>query len=611
MGCPQSLKSRRCAITSWSATPEQRQQLHAIVLHAYRDWAALARLLLYRLDRNLSAIVSDGRGMDEVVFEVIGAAERDGWLRELVAQMREDRPDDPELRSWTLAAPPAEQAGSQGSPDRARRVAGVMSFDLDELRGLVQLALDVADDGVEPASAVYTDPTFESVEIRGRTATFSARFPSSYRRIILRVEGDNSGQEAGRQQFIYQAGRAREASSHPRITRLLTSGYTRSGYPFVTQLIDQETTTNVRPLPVEKVIDIGAKLADAVSYAHSVGATFGIIEPSDILLTADDDPVLSFPSLPMFAEPVHGGTTHEARDVHGLCAALFSMLPEYRPAGGQGSTPLVALDTQARELLLFGMQPESQLRPTAAVLHDRLNTLKRNSAGALDDISMSARFTVRARGNSDSTDIVITGGDLFAEQSDIVVAFSDTFDTATEDAVVITSSSIQGQLIDRVYQGSVAALDRDLAQALSAKPVSATERRSEKTRGKLKRYRIGTVAVLEPAGDGRRIFAVAVSHMDNNFIARSSYGFLQASLTGLWAEIRRNGGRPVAMPIIGAGLSRVDVSLDPLLQEIITSFSRETQAQPVCSELRIIVLPSDLTSVDILAAASSVRGLRA
>lgn len=579
------------------------------MVHAYRDWHGLAMLLSYRLDRNLSSIVSDGRRMEEVVFEVIGAAQRDGWLRELVAQMREDRPDDDGLRSWALAALPADRAGNEGPPDSPRRVVGVLSFDLDELRGLVQAALDAAEDGAESASGAYTDPTFESVEIRGRTVTFSARFPSSYRRIIIRVEGDNSPQEAERQQFNHQAGRAREASSHPRITTLLTSGYTRSGYPFVTQLIDQETTPYVRPLPVDKVIDIGAKLADAVSYAHSVSATFGVIEPSDILLTADDDPVLSFPSLPMFAEPVHA-TSHEARDVHGLCSALFSMLPEYGSAGGQGSAQLVTLYGQARELLLSGMQPESQLRPTAAVLHDRLNTLKRNSAGALDDISMSARFTVRARGNSATTDIVITGGDLFAEQSDIVVAFSDTFDTATEDAVVITSSSIQGQLIDRVYRGSVAALDRDLEQALSGKPVSATERRSEKTRGKLKRYRIGTVAVLEPEADGRRIFAVAVSHMDNNFIARSSYGFLQASLTGLWAEIRRGGGRPVAMPIIGAGLSRVDVSLDPLLQEIITSFSRETHTQPVCSELRIIVLPSDLTSVDILAAASSVRGLR-
>src|SRR6185437_16109976 len=235
MGCPQSLKPRRCAITSWSATSGQRQQLHAIMLHAYHDSAALAMLLSYRLDRDLSSIVSEGRRMEEVVFAVIGAAEREGWLPELVAQMREDRPDDPELRNWALAALPAERAGSQASPDSPRRVAGLMSFDLDELRGLVQVALDVAEDGADSGSGAYTDPTFESVEIRGRTVTFSARFPSSYRRIILRVEGDNSVQEAGRQRFSLEAGRAKEASSHPRVTRFLTYGHTSSGYPFVTQ----------------------------------------------------------------------------------------------------------------------------------------------------------------------------------------------------------------------------------------------------------------------------------------------------------------------------------------------------------------------------------------
>lgn len=565
------------------------------MLRAYRDRHALAELLSLRLNRVLASIAPNGRGMDEVVFAVIYAAEGGNWLQELVAGMLEDRREDRDLQRWAEAAMPAPQ-----------RPPGPISLDFDELRRVIQETLDATENDTAESGGAYTDPAFESLQIRGSTVTLSARFPGSYRRITLRIEGRELTQGSERQRFSDEAAQAREVSSHPRVMRFAGHGFTGSGYPYIAQLIDQETVPYVLPMPVEKVIDIGAKLADALSYAHSAGAVFGIIEPNQILLTADGEPVLSFPSLPMFAPPAGTEFAGESRDVHGLCSAISAMLAEPPLADSQDPAGRISLSLQARDLLRSGMQTERRLRPTAAVLRDQLNTLKRNAAGTQNDITMSATFTIRSRASLDVTDVVVTGGNLFAEQSDIVVAFSDTFDTAIEDGVVISSSSIQGQLIDSVYDGDVKALDRALEQALPARPV-ATERRRAKALGKLKRYRIGTVAVLE--AQDRRIFAVAVSRMGNDLVARSSYEFLQQSLDGLWAEIRRNGGRPVAMPIIGSGLARVDVNLDSLLHQIMTSFSAETRSKPICIELRIIILPSDLASVDIVGAASSALGL--
>ncbi|MFF3656343.1 macro domain-containing protein [Streptomyces olivochromogenes] len=103
---------------------------------------------------------------------------------------------------------------------------------------------------------------------------------------------------------------------------------------------------------------------------------------------------------------------------------------------------------------------------------------------------------------------------LFEEEADLVVGFSDTFDTATADILVISSSSLQGRLIQRIYHGDVTALDADLDDALASVEVVAVETRDAKRHGKLRRYPVGTVAVLEH--DRRPTFAVAFSRTDDN-----------------------------------------------------------------------------------------------
>ena len=64
--------------------------------------------------------------------------------------------------------------------------------------------------------------------------------------------------------------------------------------------------------------------------------------------------------------------------------------------------------------------------------------------------------------------LVVRSGDLFEEaDANLVVGFADTFDTATENDMVISRASVQGQLLDRVYGGDRAQLDRALNQAIS------------------------------------------------------------------------------------------------------------------------------------------------
>jgi DNA-binding SARP family transcriptional activator len=189
--------------------------------------------------------------------------------------------------------------------------------------------------------------------------------------------------------------------------------------------------------------------------------------------------------------------------------------------------------------------------------------------------------------------IVVMSGDLFAqEDANLVVGFCDTFDTDIDRNIIISSESTQGRLLQRIYGGDRARLDRDLKAALSRVPRASLESRSAKRIGKLTRYPLGTVATLHHAN--RRVFGVAYSRMGNNLIAQSSLATLRASLENLWDSVYLHGQlKPVAMPLVGSGLSRVhEATHEDLLTLIVSSFMASSGKRYICPELRIIIQES-------------------
>jgi hypothetical protein len=186
--------------------------------------------------------------------------------------------------------------------------------------------------------------------------------------------------------------------------------------------------------------------------------------------------------------------------------------------------------------------------------------------------------------------VVVMSGDLFTqEDANLVVGFCDTFDTDTDRSIVISSESTQGLLLHRLYGGDRAKLDRDLKGALSRVPKASVESRSVKRLGKLTRYPLGTVATLHHSN--RRVFGLAYSRMGNNLVAQSSLPALRTSLENLWEAVYLHGQlKPVAMPLIGSGLSRVhEASYDDLLAMIVSSFMASSRQRYICPELRVII----------------------
>ena len=207
------------------------------------------------------------------------------------------------------------------------------------------------------------------------------------------------------------------------------------------------------------------------------------------------------------------------------------------------------------------------------------------------------------------TRLVVKVGDLFdQDDANIAVGFCDTFDTATEDDVIISHESVQGQLLDRIYAGDRGLLDKALRKGLQRVESCGTEPFHNKPKGKRVRYPIGSVVPLPLPG--RRVFAFVHCRQGNDLVTRSDPADLRLSLECLWADVAVHGLRkPMAIPVVGSGLARVELGYEQLMILIVDTFLTSSQADRHTPELRIMIRPADLTTIRISEVAHFVEAL--
>jgi len=201
--------------------------------------------------------------------------------------------------------------------------------------------------------------------------------------------------------------------------------------------------------------------------------------------------------------------------------------------------------------------------------------------------------------------VEIRVGDVLAQSGNVLVGANDTFDTQFEDEV-ISRASVQGQLLERVFEGDRDELDRQIAHSVAQVQGSPDH---EKRFGKSVRYPIGTVAVVRRASD--RYFLPAFTRMSSTLPAHvdSRIQDLQIALADTWQAINVAGQRePVHAPIIGSHLARLGVSRTLLAQMIVLTFIAATR-QGGPSSLTIWVAAQDRDIVDMVVLDEWLRGL--
>lgn len=202
--------------------------------------------------------------------------------------------------------------------------------------------------------------------------------------------------------------------------------------------------------------------------------------------------------------------------------------------------------------------------------------------------------------------IRLVEGDLFAQAGHLVIGMSDTFDTDVPR--VIAARSVQAQFVERIFGGDVKEVDRLLDEALLGRsPVGSIEKA-----GKRAKYGVGTVAAVR--GHGRHYFCVAYTEMNERCEARATVDGVWRSLDSLWKAICADGnGEPVYIPVIGGGQARLSQLLpaQDSIRFIALSFMLASRKEKICSELNIVVQPTDYEKLDRLEIQAFLRSLRA
>jgi len=252
--------------------------------------------------------------------------------------------------------------------------------------------------------------------------------------------------------------------------------------------------------------------------------------------------------------------------------------------------------------------PESSLAPFVEALIGALHGAGVSVSGNEFEPDL-AKFPLHHQMNSPDVALNVIIGDLFDQETHLAVGFSDTFDTSTVDDRIIHGSSIQGQLLHRLFADDQHQLDEQISMALAGVSPIRVESGCNKPYGKLARYPLGTVAVL---GEPRRlIFAVAYGSMGNDLVVRAPIEDLWHCYSQLWEAVYRHGQRSaLSIPIMGSGLARIDtLNHENILRLILLSFVAYSRHKLVCQELRIVIRPADARRVDPLSIRAFLRAL--
>lgn len=193
--------------------------------------------------------------------------------------------------------------------------------------------------------------------------------------------------------------------------------------------------------------------------------------------------------------------------------------------------------------------------------------------------------------NRDVT-IEIRIADAFEVPGDLVVPTNTTFDTDL-DGRIPEAHSIQGEFTRRYYDSEVSYLDLDIDRELTKEDYHYEEP-PEKTRGKKRRYSIGTVIQLKKRE--RLFYLVANTHINNDGVANTNIENLRKSLAELWYYISEKGSKgDIVIPLLGTGKARLSDTREDIFLEIIRSFIASCSSGNYCDKLIVAIYPPDVT----------------
>ena len=200
------------------------------------------------------------------------------------------------------------------------------------------------------------------------------------------------------------------------------------------------------------------------------------------------------------------------------------------------------------------------------------------------------KLCVKSRISDTDVDVEVRVGDIFSTDGAIIVGSNTTFDTTIEDDTV-SENSIQGQFTRR-FCSSIPELDLQIDSALNGVTPVCARSKTDKPYGKVNEYEFGTVTPIEVGG--KRAYFAAVARLNEYRVASSDRDKFLDALPRIWESIRSRGGfEPLCCPILGSGFSRLNLTRQELVREIIKSFVAATVEAKFCEKLTVVIHSKD------------------
>lgn len=143
--------------------------------------------------------------------------------------------------------------------------------------------------------------------------------------------------------------------------------------------------------------------------------------------------------------------------------------------------------------------------------------------------------------------VTVKRGDIFRADGWKLIPFNEYFDTQVDD-VIIAKSSLNGKYIESLSDDD----KEELRQAINTDDKSPLPRHCSPD-GTRTRYELGTIKTF------RDTMMLALTHFNEQHEAHTNRAEYEHTLRTMWKEIGRvYAGKPITLPLIGAGLTRLD-----------------------------------------------------
>ena len=187
--------------------------------------------------------------------------------------------------------------------------------------------------------------------------------------------------------------------------------------------------------------------------------------------------------------------------------------------------------------------------------------------------------------NSFDTRITVTFGNFFDQDGVKAIAVNNFFDSIVDDHLV-ARKSLHGEVIERYWRGNSVQWQQQVYEDLGNERFEEMPR----ARGNSRRYDIGTTARATARDEEFLFVALGETNLDNN-VTHATAASLIFSVRELLVKARSVcANRPLNLPLMGSGLSRVGVKNAVLVNLILTAIFEETKTRKVTGSI-VLVLP--------------------